>query len=143
MRVVGCLLFVSFQSIQVSQTEVESSLLTYTLYSHLLSLSSLSLSCLSLSHTPIIVYIYASQQLRTVQFSTCVARSSCNTITFIPSADHSLIHSHSTNHSLIPQAHAIIPLHIAELIIAAMVGLLFDKFKLRLNYCDLILNSII
>ena len=56
MRVVGFLLFVSFQSIQASQTEVESSLLTDTLYSCLLSLVTLSLW--SLSHIPIVVYIY-------------------------------------------------------------------------------------
>ena len=49
-RVVGCLLFVSFQSIHASQTEVKSSLLMDTLYSCLLSLW-------SLSHTLIIVYI--------------------------------------------------------------------------------------
>ena len=67
------------------------------------SLVSFSLVQLTLLSQYIYIYIYASQQLRTVQFSTCVARGSCNTITFIPSADHSLIHSsaphsHSTEH---------------------------------------------
>ena len=55
--VVGCLLFVSFQAIQASQTKVKSSLPN----GHSLFIFSLSLSLLSLSHTPIIVYGVSSR----------------------------------------------------------------------------------
>ena len=110
----------SFQPIHASQTEVRSSLLTAdTLYSYLLSL--VSLSGLSLTHTYHSIYIYVyicliATENRSV--STCVARSPCNTIIFIPLTDCSLsirvqTHSHSADHSLIPQAHAIMPLQLS------------------------------
>ena len=140
MRVVGWLLFVSFQSIQVSQTEVESSLLTDTLYSCLLSLSGLSLLSLTHSYCSVCVCVCVC-----VCIYIYMLHSNWEQFSFqpVPSTDLSLIHSHSNNHSLIPQAQANVPLHIAEFITAAMVGLLFDKFMWRLNYWDLIGNSII
>ena len=59
-----------------------------TLYSCLLSLVSLSLSGLLHTHTSIVVYICFIATENSSVFNLC-----CNTITFIPSADHSLIHS--------------------------------------------------
>ena len=110
--VVRVMLLVSVKWKTVFQTD--------TLYSCLLSLVSLSLISFSLvslvswslSHTPILVYICFIATENSSVFNPCVARSLCNTITFIPSADHSLIrssapHSHSTDHSFIPQAHAL------------------------------------
>ena len=93
LQIVGCLLFVSFQPIQASQTEVESSLPN----GHSLFLSSLSL--VFYTHTPIVVYICFIATENSSVFNLC-----CNTITFIPSADHSLK----------PQALAIILLHMYD-----------------------------
>ena len=89
---------------------------TDTLYSCLLSLVSLSLW--SLTHTPIVVYIYMLHS-NWEQFSFQPAlHGACATQShsFHPLTIHSSIclqtHSHSTDHSLILQAHAIIPLHL-------------------------------
>ena len=122
MRVVGCLLFVSFQSIHTNQTEVKSGLLTDTLYSCLLSLSLSGLSLSSFMHTllgPIVVYIYMlHSNWEQFSFQLMLHRAHATqshpfhllTLT-VYSCIHLQTHSHSTNHSLIPQAHAITPLH--------------------------------
>ena len=104
---VGCLLFVSFPSIHASQSRMQSS--KWTLF---IPVQFLSLVSLSVSHTPIIVYWNSSV------FNMC-----CGT----EPMQHNHIHSihwpfthprtaythinNSTDHSPIPQAHAIIPLH--------------------------------
>ena len=78
--------FVSFRSLHASQSWKQSS--KWTLF---IPVSSL----VSLSHTLTIVCVCVCMphSNKTVQFSTCVAQSTCNTITFIPFTDHSLIHS--------------------------------------------------
>ena len=118
LRVVGCLLFVSFQPIHASQTEVESSLPNgHSLF--LSSLSCLSLSLWSLTHTLLSQYIYTYMlHSNWEQFSfqpVLHGAHATQSHSFHPLTIHSSIrlqtHSHSTDHSLIPQAHAIIPLH--------------------------------
>ena len=104
-----CLLFVSFQPIHASQTEVESSLPN----GHSLFLSSLSDL---FSHTAIIVYIHTCFVATENSLQPVLHRAhATQSHSFHPLTFHSSIrlqtHSHSTDHSLIPQAHAIIPLH--------------------------------
>ena len=109
MHAVGCLLFTSFWSIHASQTEVESSLPN----GHSLFLSSLSDL---FSHTAIIVYIHTCFVATENSLQPVLHRAhATQSHSFHPLTFHSSIrlqtHSHSTNHLLIPQAHAIIPLH--------------------------------
>ena len=86
----------------------------WTLFIPVFFLLSVSLSLDFYTHTPIVVYIcfIATEK---VQFSTCVATQSHS---FHPLTIHSSIrlqtHSHLTNHSLKPQALAIIPLHMYD-----------------------------
>ena len=97
----GSVLVVHVLSIHswASQTEVESSL-PNRLYSCPLSLSYLSVC---LSHTPILVYMPLVTENSSV-FNLCC------TLTIHSST--CLQTHHSTDHLLIPQAHAIIPLHL-------------------------------
>ena len=88
------------------------------------SLLSLSLSGLSLSHTHTHIYIYRERDIDIYiyinweQFSfqpVLHGARATQSHSFHPLTIHSSInlqtHSHSTNHLLIPQAHAVIPLH--------------------------------
>ena len=111
MHAVGCLLFMSFWSIHASQTEVESSLPN----GHSLFLS--SLSDLSLTHCYHSIYTYMlCSNWKPFSFQPVLHRAhATQSHSFHPLTFHSSIRlqtrSHSTNHLLIPQAHAIIALH--------------------------------
>ena len=82
-----------------------------------LSLSLVSLSLVSHTHSPIVVYIYMlHSNWEQFSFQPVLHRAhATQSHPFHPltiySSIHLQTHSHSTNHSLIPQAHAIIPLH--------------------------------
>ena len=107
----------SFPSIHASQTR-KAVFETDTLYYCLLSLvfSLWSLSLVNLSHTPIVVYICLIVTENSSVFNLCCTEPMQHDhIHSIHSPFTHLLacktHSHSADHSLIPQAHAIIPLH--------------------------------